>query len=384
MRSPAHSPLFVVFLLLGVAGLSGALIGCSSEDSSSNCEPACPAASVCQQGRCLCERDEQCAPDQFCNSTGTCQARPFCRSNADCGEGRLCDLSTGRCRTGASGPDDPEGACWGDTQCSLGEVCAGGQCTAGCRDDGDCGLGAKCRSVDATGFGTCVAGACDSNADCSFGSRCVGDACFESPNSSHCAPCGDRDCPFEGDFCLVDLRFDPAQDPAREAAFCAVACAGDPDICPSGYTCGDVRRLTNFRCRAGEGCGSGRACVVPEGADQGFCECASTADCPNDEASPQCVLGFCRQPPGRLCQRDDDCEPLPLCGPYGPGNRDVCVSTLEPCAAGRDCLCRNGTCQNSNRPCTASEDCFTTCVDGGCKVGEACRPIDGLRCSALR
>ena len=357
-----------------LCALALSCVGSCTTDSA-NCEDAdCPPGLTCEAGRCACRDDAACGPSAFCNTAGSCQTLPACRSNADCDVDQRCDLSTGLCRVTTE--------CGIDTHCAFGEVCVDSNCVSGCREDGDCGPLALCRRTDnnTSALGGCVAGVCDVNQDCPFGERCVGGQCFVSPNQSHCADCTDRDCPFEEDFCLVNPRFEAGRPTLGTAFFCGVECTGDPDICPSGYACDTVILLTSFRCLRGESCGSGRTCVLEEGANEGFCTCATTADCPNDTRSARCILGFCEWPRGQLCSAARDCQPLPLCGRYGPGAADVCFLGGEACTEGRECQCFEGACLNSNRPCTTASDCMQTCENGGCRVGEACKPRDGLTC----
>ena len=354
-----------------------ALSACAQNDGVECLEGACPPGLACIDDRCRCVDDQACGPGAFCNDDGACQARPLCRSNRDCALGERCATNTGRCIVGE--------ACTLDVQCAVTEICRDGRCQPGCRDDGDCPLNAKCRPpANSSGLGMCVVGACDVNEDCVFGSRCVGGGCFPSPNPSHCAPCGRSRCPFPGDFCLVNRTYNPARDDLDDARFCGVGCEGEPEICPSGYACETVVRLTEQRCTRERGCGIGRECIIEESAAEGFCTCATTSDCPNNELTSLCRLGFCDWPIGQLCSEDADCSPLPLCDTHRGSPRPVCFFTGESCRFGSDCLCVQGECLNSNRPCASAEDCFIRCDQSLCRVGEACTPRDGLTCNDVR
>lgn len=361
--------------------LLGALfaLGCPAPKSSARCASAsdCPLGATCifegGDGFCGCETDEVCQAGQFCNSQNRCQTRPACRSNVDCTEGQIC--GGGRCI--------PQGRCQVDPQCPLGSYCdvVNGACIDGCRSNADCPLYQSCIN------GSCEAKCLDSSY-CALSERCVGERCFRSPNPSHCAECSeDIDCPWHEDFCLINPAHDPARPETGTARFCGVNCEDDPQICPNGYSCNDVVFLTQQACERDIQCGSAqKRCIVREGDPRGFCTCLRDRDCAYDDVPPRCTpFGLCLSPEGRLCGQDSDCEPLPLCGRHSPENFDICWNQPSiRCSAAQDCLCEEGRCINSGRSCTFGVDCVLKCEDGGCRVGAACAPLEGLTCEALK
>lgn len=362
-----------------------ALAGCPAEEA-----PRCDAAEPCPPGRtceatpegllCLCTTDEACPDDAFCNAAGRCQARSACRTNADCGAGTFCEAALGACV--------PDSTCGRDVHCAPGFVCADAEagCVPGCREDGDCPLYQVCEGAEGETLGACNVGCRDTSA-CPFGHRCVGGRCFASPNPSHCAVCDeDRACPDATDWCLINARYTPARPELGTAFQCAVDCDGRPEICPNGYLCAPVVRLTAAPCEIDEQCAGVRRCVTAEGADRGFCSCRLDADCSYAQVPPTCTLAGCLFPPGRLCGEAADCDPVARCDEHnGTGRGKVCYRNRSlSCESYRDCLCVGGTCVRDGRACTSWEDCEPVCESGRCRVGAACSPAEGLSCPDLR
>lgn len=347
------------------------------------CEPTARCVIEDDYAFCACASDDACAADAFCNTAGRCQRRPLCRSNVDCVEGTFCDEAIGACR--------PAPGCTRDVHCDIGEVCVSDAvgCVAGCRDTGDCPLGTLCDLEDADlhphQLGVCTRG-CDQTAACPFGHRCVGGQCFESPNQSHCAPCSEAlSCPYETDWCLINPAHDPARPDTGDPFQCAVDCDGRPEICPNGYVCGDVVRLTQDPCEIDAQCAGVRRCVLGEGEVRGFCSCARDEDCSYATVPPTCTLAGCLYPPGRLCGDPSDCEPVERCGDHAGTGQDVCYRNRSvACDSYLDCLCVEGACVRDGRPCGTGADCEPTCTGGRCRIGAACSPQEGLSCVDLR
>lgn len=361
----------------------------------------CPVGSFCKRdardstGLCSCRSDEACGDGEFCNVQGRCQRVTGCRSNGDCADpASFCDLSSGDCV--------PRTGCGFDVHCPAGTVCdeSGARCVNGCRDSGDCPLYAVC---DRTGLapgatlGACVSGICEDDDYCPYGQECSGRQCVPAVSRDHCADCSDgRTCGEASSFCLVNSAYDPAM-PGRELAqFCGVDCSDDPSVCPSGYGCGAVVLLTQDQCTEDAACGGGgRRCAIGEGDLRGFCTCVQDADCRFEAIPARCTrtcsglgvqpcesdadclgrcIGTCGN--GQRCSSDDQCAPVPLC------QSGRCVTNpITACRTAEDCLCDAGRCINTGRPCTRGADCNPPCQNGGCYLGDACAPEEGLTCA---
>jgi hypothetical protein len=386
----------------------------------------CPVGSACRVdkgtsvGICICRSDEACGEGFLCNTQGVCQERAGCRINTDCGDTmKFCDIATGNCvDKGIPSMGGILPGCGTDVHCEPGSVCgASGTCTEGCIGTGDCPLYRVCDRTGLTSpteLGRCVGGRCDDKSFCAFGDRCTAGACLPDPNPNHCtldcqgnATCGDQG----RNFCLVNSAYDPQNPRASYESFCGVECDAEED-CPNGYNCGGVVLLTQDQCtNSGECGGGGRECFIGEGDLRGFCSCANDQDCaPGFAAPPSCSWGscsgagitfcnsddqclgtcdygtrYCEWPQGRPCTQDTQCDALPICGPFaGPGFGNVCITTLPdavPCGSDAECLCVSGSCANTGRPCVNGADCVPPCMGGGCVLGAACAPEEGLLCT---
>ncbi|MCC7384067.1 MAG: hypothetical protein IT384_19650 [Deltaproteobacteria bacterium] len=393
--------------LLGLVALAISASACSgSESFTGQCTTSddCPVGAYCRSdGLCACRTDEACQEGEFCNRQGVCQARTDCRSNVDCTETDFCDLSSGDCI--------PRTSCATDVHCIHGTVCqrGGSACVNGCYDDADCPLYSVCErtGTSTSALGHCIANKCSDKTFCDYGSRCTGETCSPDPNPNHCAACNNQpgDCGSASNFCLINSSYDPANPATGSPYFCGVECDAQED-CPNGYGCGGVILLTQDQCTDTSQCsGGGRECIIGEGEPRGYCTCASDADCAFDSAPPACIGscgGFgitmctsdndclaspcvrqCQWPQGQACTSDAQCQPLPICAPLG--GQMICVTDgFTPCSRAEDCLCSAGSCINTGRPCTTGAQCQLSCQGGGCLLGAACAPNQGLLCPDVR
>lgn len=400
-RGLAAAALLVsAFALSGCSGESQFTSGCTGNDE-------CPVGSACRiergntVGTCICRSDEACEAGEVCNSQGICQARAACRSNTECEADKFCDLSSGECIARTK--------CGTDVHCLPGNVCddAAGGCVAGCFTNGDCPLYAVCARAGNELIGTCITGRCDGKEFCEYGEFCNNGSCAGATNPDFCAPCGQgQPCSAPSSFCLINSAYDPNIPQNGGPNFCGVECDEASD-CPNGYECGGVVLLTQDQCTQDAECGGGgRRCVLGEGDLRGFCTCVNDQDCAFDAAPPTCAgtcggLGLqpcssdaecltscvfqCQNPQGRACTTDADCDPLPICGDYAGIGQNVCVNNpAQRCSSSVDCLCNNGTCANSGRPCSTGAECNPPCENGGCVLGAACAPSEGLLCPDVR
>ncbi|CAN0562404.1 unnamed protein product, partial [Laminaria digitata] len=147
--------------------------------------------------------------------------------------------------------------------------------------------------------------------------------------------------------------------------------------CPSGYNCGGVVLLTQDQCTQDTECGGGgRQCVVGEGELRGFCTCVSDQDCAFEAAPPSCQ-GSCGGIGLQPCTMDSECLTTCVFQCQSPQGRACTVDSDY-------CLCQAGTCINTGRQCTSGAECNPPCVGGGCSLGAACAPSEGLLCTDVR
>lgn len=390
--------LLLAFVFLAGCGESKRFVGDCEADSD------CPVGSACRKGptdisgTCVCRSDEACEDGSFCNAQGICQRKTGCRSNLDCADrAQFCDLVSGECLARTQ--------CGFDVHCPPGTVCEENRCVNGCRDSADCPLRQVC---DRTGqpagaLGACLSGLCDDDSFCDYGQECTGRRCGPASSADHCAPCGrSQPCSESSSFCLINSSYDPGRPENGGPNFCGVECTTNPEVCPNGYSCGAVVLLTQDQCTNDDQCGGGgRRCALGEGDLRGFCTCVEDTDCAFNEIPPSCqrscsglgvipcernsdcvsnrCVGACLNPAGRSCSSSADCQAAPLCS----GGR--CQTDGRRCQAAVDCLCgATGRCINTGRPCQQGSDCNPPCRNGGCYLGDACAPEEGLLCVDVR
>jgi len=408
-------------VLLGVSGVFGGVLGCSSSDPAppapvvEGCvsDSDCDSGLLCDEQRaCVqCRFDSQCADTQRCDS-GQCLTRVSCASSADCQSAAApaCDKQLGECFECVSASDCGPGkscnsrhncieahACANSAACPSGQVCSAGACTD-CRSDQDCGTAQRCSEHQCTA-------PCAADTDCSpKGLLCdpVRAACVECvvtsdcPSSSHCdAGSCVRDVCQPGD---VECSLD-----ATAASVCAPK--GDRFIsllCAQGQVCTDKGsgvRCSNWECTPGvsrcstdgarveqctmdglstsviQECGANQVCSNAQCTnvvctpDTTFCKASAVYRCNADGTSltriEQCVSSaFCDEEKAACVQQ--------VCSPgqtscTGKGNqRGTCkgdgsgYEDLNDCEA--DELCAGGTCVPIG--CTAQ----TSFCDGPGKV----------------
>ena len=202
------------------AGLSHRCVGCLRNAD-------CPRGTLCAASECVegCAVDRDCPDGLHCPEDGSacveCVIDEHCiveDEPARCGDDHRCvavcdqdhGCEEGRCDLGAGVCVE----CLGDGECSLGEVCEGLRCEAGCRDARDCpedlrcdpGIGCiqcvedrHCPTLAGVGrvceAGECRPG-CEEASDCRAGQVC-------HPDSRACTACGEGAPCGDGLACLV-------------------------------------------------------------------------------------------------------------------------------------------------------------------------------------
>lgn len=269
-------------------------------------------------------------------------------------------------------------ACAMNSQCSLGELCRGGECVPGCEDDRDCPSQSPFCDVTLGPQGACAA--CLQDTDCpGAGEACVDGRCAaacsaENPAcpddllcdeaSGLCVDCrGDSDCPLgqicerqvceagcrENRDCPNDLVCGPDQQ-------CIEGCTTSPtDSCPLGMHCDTGACVVG--CNGDDArCGEGRVCVLNEGRYRCGVGCMQSDECPNGRA---CVDGTCQVG----CTTNADCgqfTPRPVCLLESGASLGACVQ----CTADNECPL--GRCD------LATNSCRLSCPQPGCFGGTVC------------
>jgi hypothetical protein len=416
------------------AACRGGLCVCISDEA---CSPGeeCNSQGLCQK-LSGCRRNSQC-PDPnntFCDlSTGRCidkvtvdntGVRSGCGSNVHCDTGYVCDTGNNKCVEG----------CFADSDCPLYRVCQGagngqaGSCLAGiCADNSYCEYGQLCTSngcIDSPNPNHCAPCTGQDPAECG------GSANYCLINASYIP--GD---PASGSqyYCGVNCESNPDQCPNGYG--CNSIRILTQEICTTNSQCCDASN-------AGECCPDGsldcpdnkRACTKGEGELTGGCTCLTNDDCRIDTYGPQClntcektgasciadsdckscggrgflpcnadadcIIGSCQPTTGdscsgaskkcqwpleASCNSATDCEPLPFCVPLQ--GTQTCIWDIggTQCNNNAECMCNQNTntCMGTGRPCTTGADCQLTCQGGGCIIGAACGPNEGLGCPDL-
>ena len=225
----------------------------------------------------------------YCDSTGCfdCDAygcssvapptHTACTGNASCAPGSVC-TGSGCAQT-----------CSDSVPCAKGEVCKSGLCAAPTVDPGpkkDCTTKADCAD------GTCVAGVCKAcggsagpcpctaAADCSSGQACVAGSCTAAANtckfSSECEAgkiCADGQClsSCEATPCAAGFTCDKGA--------CEPPTGGTPQTCTGDAECG-----------GGKFCDQG-ACVIDTRPKP---NCTDDTQCGGGATPKKCVGGFCK------------------------------------------------------------------------------------------
>ena len=270
------------------------------------------------------------------------------------------------------------GPCDDGNACTVGASCADGACLAGvpvnCKDDNPCttdfcdpdtGCQHEDNEAPCDDGNTCTVGDVCANGDCAPGTTlacsdsnpCTDDSCEPSAGCVHtanAAPCDD------GNTCTTD-------DQCKNGA-----CAGTGQL-----DCGDGNPCTNDLCQPDGGCAHENNSVPCDDGDP----CSMNDQCGNGE----CVAG----PPidcndGNPCT-DDSCDEAGLCA-HSPN--DAACDDQNPCTKGDQCL--DGGCAapvlldcDDGNLCTtdwcdpavgcAHEDNTLPCDDGNtCTAGETC------------
>lgn len=353
-------PLNGVQLCVECAGQEGCVCGIGNQCEgdlrcdSGLCTPPCPpgetgcpcdAEGVCSSSADICHSDSDVEP--------TCQADLIGTAGFPCDTGARCDEGL-ECRS--------SGLC--DVPCQIGEL----GCPCEGESSAECGVAARCLSVDAMSLCAACDGelgcGCDSSADCAVG-QCVAGVCSPAcPTGTASCACRIGGACDEGLSCEAGLCIDPLC-PERGVE----GCPCDGGRCEAGLTC--ARGTDGPRC-------------VPCSAAAPFelgCGCGINGQC----ESGRCFEGRCEPPcaPGLIgCECDQGECLFPLSCDQ---TTNVCVDRRgqlgAPCDQGA-CIDEIGVCMPNGFCCAeGSENC--ACTEDHCGGALECRratndPATGL------
>ncbi|MBM4352202.1 MAG: hypothetical protein FJ109_00155 [Deltaproteobacteria bacterium] len=408
--------------------------GCQHANNSLPCSDGnpCTPKDVCMDGACVgmgvkdcgdgnpCT-DDACHPTQgclhqpntaACNDNNLCTTSDVCANGACTGTGLLACSDSNHCTDDSCNPakgciyTPNKTSCDDGNECTLGDVCKGGQCSAGTMKD--CEDGNPCTKDSCVPLTGCMhvpgAGLCDDGNPCTIADKCA---------AGTCQPGAPKICD-DGNFCTDDscgkegiCQFVPNKVACNDANSCTNddlcadgKCAGTPIDCDDGNPC------TKDSCAPATGCvytfstapcDDGNLCTTKDVCDKGACTgsvalpCDDANPCTDDSCDPkvgclhkpnqaqcddanactltdQCSAGWCQGLP-LGCDDDDPCT-TDSCNPA-----TGCVHTTNtaPCDDGNLCTvndtCQEGMCVGGkNVSCNDSNDC----TDDSCDPAKGC------------
>lgn len=210
------------------------------------CVPACRNGADCPRAGYSCFGEIAPTGDGYCESV--------CRTDAECGDGTICDLDSGECR--APGPQ------------------TGSPYYATCSSDAECASGLCLEEVYDGGLTSWVLGACLS--------PCILEAGFNTTDFFRGDTLPNGGCPDNG-VCMQPFVNQPplrTTNAEGDLGVCHPGCDEDAD-CREGYSCHHTRgghTFTNGWCEAADcrsiPCPGGRRCVgvtFGDGTTSGWC-----------------------------------------------------------------------------------------------------------------
>lgn len=256
-----------------------------------------------------------------------------CSSNAECGSGMKCDVSTGEC------------------------------VDSGCSSSSDCGGGMECNRST----GECYTPGCGSDSDCFEGQTCQGGACIRSPGGCEiCEPCvTDTDC-GPGVCVFID---------GEGSGFCSRECSGQAS-CPGDSTCAEFSGGQRFCFNPGAGpkyCPNNWSCDPnsgggdSSGTDSGGSDNGDVDDFDSGGDTSGASPGGTRPDRGGGSVDDADRGIAPDC--------PVCMSCTsdDSCGVGGRCI-ELGSRMVCSSACEANSDCpgDSLCFNMAGDVGRVC------------
>jgi hypothetical protein len=358
--------------------------GCLHEANQAPCEDGdvCTVSDLCAAGTCIggeplvCDDNNLCTDDQCDPGVGCLHANNTlpCNDGSECTTGDLC--AGGQCQ-GSGILDCNDGNFCTDDGCDGALGCVNTNNTIPCNDGDACTTGEVC------GAGICQGGM---TLNCNDGNPCTDDSCHPQAGCEHSpniAPCNDGDVCTTTDICADTI------------------CVGSGEL-----ACDDTNPCTADSCDAQQGCLSlpvdgecddGNACTPIDTCANGFCagsgllDCNDQDPCTNDWCDPSsgCVNKFNSAP----CNDNDLCTTVDTCvlgecqgsAPLECDDGNVC--TDDSCDPDSGCTHGpgDGECDDQN-PCTANDQCtggickglgLTDCNDDNVCTDDLCDPQVG-------
>lgn len=356
----------------------------------------CTLGDSCQSGSCQPGTPETCAPSDVCHDAGTC------------------DPGTGQCSQGPANT----ATCDDGNPCTLGDVCAAGQCVGGaakpcpasdqCHDPGVCNPATGVCSDPAKTNGT----ACDDGNGCTINDACVAGTCWSTTPK----PCLALDQCHDAGTCnpANGLCSNPAKqdgtgcndgDACTQSDACQTgSCVGsNPVVCTALDQCHDAGscnplsgQCSNPNKSDGTGCSDGNACTQADTCVAGSCTGASPVVCTaldqcHDPGTCNTTTGLCSNPNkanGSGCNDGDGCTKTDACqSGTCQGTNPVVCAALDQCHTIGSCNPATGQCSNPNAPdstaCSDGSACTDndTCQSGACTAGSAVACDDSNPCT---
>ncbi len=333
--------------------LMAGLAGCPIYSGGSSDGGVCDASNnYCNPSPGTCQRDSDCATNQYCSAYGSCVSYP-----AGAGGSGSTGTGTGSTSTGTGTGTGTGGAgptyCGNPNDCTAGETCAPD--------------------------GTCHPGDCTTNS-CIFGYVCDATATPAVCKPENPAACGsDSDCAASGKACVSgvctapsDQCFDQTQCPSGDVCAngkCEPSCSG-ASMCPSSYTCSNVGTCTV----------PAKACTITN-------DCGGPSEvCVDGACVPRSTNGTCD--PG-LVWVENGCIPDQKASftCVVDGQQDVCAtgslclhhSCYISCASSSS-VCNGLPTFNQCKSVTTTSGAHQVC-GSSTNLGGQCDPTAGLNCT---
>ncbi len=349
-----------------------------------------------------------------CDADGSvCTENDACKSGKcaqgalkECDDGNPCTKDSCDLAKGCTQTVDDGAPCDDDNPCTIGDVCAKGQCNAGlsktCASGkvcvvGQCSLvtgkcvfsnqkagkpcddGDKCTKADG-----CKGGICDGNiVDCNDANPCTDDSCKAETGCQHDVnkvPCSDGNACTAGDVCKSGACI------AGPAKVCddKQGCTQDSCVAATGVCAFDGKALEGNACDA-----DSSVCTQADACKGGACvagakkSCDDSNACTDDSCDP--AAGCKHSPNAKPCSAGDLCTQGDICkaGACVAGKPKVCAPA--PVCNKSACSAKTGQCVvtavvdtsacDDGKACTSNDVCISgKCVSGPLKVCKTSDP----------
>lgn len=227
------------------------------------CQPSVNSGAYTADIKLNCDDGNECTQFDSCHQDGSCIG-----SQISCDDAKPCSLDACVKGSGCSHTDADSGPCDDGSQCTVGDTCKGGKCTAGtgvldCDDKNPC-------SKDTCGAKTGCSSVTDPKA-CDDKDGCTVDACDPVKGCSH-VPMKAGDKCTNGDLCV-----------AGETCSQGLKCGGGAPV-----QCDDKNICTQDFCKPDKGCihaintlscDDGEFCTYPDVCTGGSCIGVKTNSC---------------------------------------------------------------------------------------------------------